>query len=185
MRILMMLSGLASAMMRAFVRRQDADWAGADNYEIDEAMQGLLEREYGWNTERGDGWYYRRRNGKLAAGAPGRFWPSWSWDHAIEAAKECVEGGMEVDLPLRRGCCGPRHLCVRLLTMCKADRPVPEIVCEECGRTARGFKNDAKANGWLNLYHSRPWPHQKRFPVNGWGLVGRCASCGPRKPGSN
>ena len=183
--MLRMLSGFASLAMRVFSRRPD--WAGADRDEINEAIKALLEREYGWHTKWGglSGEFYHRKNGELAFAAPDRFYPSFSWDDAMKAAEECVEGGMKVNLPLRKGRCGSRHLCVRLLTMCRADRPVPEIVCEACGRTARGFRKDALAEGWLTLYHSRPWPHQKRFPENGWGFVGRCQSCGPREPRAN
>lgn len=182
LKMLKMLSGWAT---RAFGRGRPG-WASADGDEINEAMEVLLRRSYGWHTKwgGGSGPLYHRRNGNLAFAKPGSFYPESSWNDAMKAAEEVVEGGMRVDLPLRKGRCGSRHLCVRLLTMCGAERPVPEIVCEACGETARRFKKDAMAEGWSGLYHSRPWPRQKRFQVNGWGYIGRCPSCGPRPPTS-
>ena len=179
--MLKMLSGCVSAMAGMFGLR--TGWASAEDDEINEAMQALLEQRYGWYTKwgGGSGLLYHRRNGKLAFAKPGSFYPATSWDAAMKAAKECVEDGMKVDLPLRKGRCGSRHLCIRLLTMCKIERCVPEIVCDACGETARRFKKDARAEGWLCLYYSRPCLHQKRFPINGWGYVGMCPSCGPRE----
>jgi len=105
----------------------------------------------------------------------------------MKAVTEHVESGARINLSLRRGRCTPRDMCVRLLTICKEDRPVPEIACEECDKTARQFRKDALADGWFSLYYSRPWPNQRRFLINGWGFLGRCASCGPKvqcaKPG--
>lgn len=180
--MLKMLSGCVSAVARAFSR--GADWTEADRDELNEAIQAMMEREYGWHTKWGglSGMLYHRKNGNLAGAGPGSFYPSFSWDDTMKAVKECVEGGMRVDLRLRPGRCSPRHMCVRLLTMCGVERPVPEIMCEGCGKTARQFKKDAKADGWLHLYHSHLWTQgKKKFPVNGWGFLGRCASCGPRK----
>ncbi len=178
--MLKMLSGAVAMVARAFGRGRPG-WAGAEDDEINEAMQALLERRYGWHTKwgGGSGPLYHRKNGKLAFAKPGSFYPATSWGDAMKVAEECVEGGMRVNLPLRKGHCNSRHLCVRLLKMCGAVRRVPEIMCTECGDTARRFKTDAKTDGWSGLYHSRPWPHQKRFPENGWGYVGRCPSCGP------
>lgn len=174
--MLKMLSGCMSAMARVFSQRE-AGWADAEDDEINEAMKSLLEQRYGWYARyRGSvGPLYHKRDGNLAYAAPQSFWPASSWNDAMKATKECVEGGMKVNLSLRKDC-RPRHLCVQLLTMCKVERPVPEIVCAACGKTARRFEKDAKADGWLGLFHSQPWSHQK-FPVNGWGYVGRCPSC--------
>lgn len=187
--MLKMLSGCVSAVAGMFGRK--ADWAGADTDEINKAMQTLLERRYGWHTKcgGGSGVLYYRRDGDLAGAQPDSFYPASSWRDAMKAAKECVEGGMRVNVPLRKGRCGPRHLCVRLLTACGAERPVPEIACGACGETARRFVGDAKAEGWSALYCCRPWQAQSlytdrlstMFPENGWGYVGRCPSCVPRE----
>jgi len=72
----------------------------------------------------------------------------------MKAAEEIVEDGTKINLALHHGNFGSRHLCIRLLTMCGVERPVTEIACRACGGTARRFRQDAKADGWSDIYYS-------------------------------
>lgn len=177
--MLRMLSGLASAAMRVLVRPQDADWADADDGEIDAAVARLMEREYGWHTRwGGSGLLYHKRDGDLAFASPSSFRPATSWDCAAKAAAEYVRGGREVEVILHRGQCGPRGLCVRLLKAHRAERPAPEIVCRSCGERIEAFPEDAEGRGWRRGYPSRDLGSlTSRFPRRGWGFMGQCPSC--------
>lgn len=175
--MLKMLSGCASAAARILCR--SSVWAKADNDEINEALETLMIQRYGWHAMWGN--LYHRKNGDHARATQRHFWPATSWDSAMNVAKEYIENGGRVNLTLRKGHCSPRHLSVRLLAIHGVKRPVPEILCEGCGRTERRFKKDAMADGWPQLRHVRPWPAQKMFLEDGWGYVGTCPSCGPKR----
>jgi len=178
--MLRMLSGLAARVLR----RRGADWSAADDGEIDAAVARLMEREYGWHARWGGlaGPLYHKRDGSLAHTSPDRFRPATSWDCAAKAAEEYVRGGREVEVTLRRGQCGPRGLCVRLLEAHGSERPAPEISCRSCPGLVEAFPEDAEARGWRRGYPSRDLGSlARRFPRRGWGFMGQCPACRKRE----